>query len=147
MADSLEAHTMQKQMDDMNKMLLRVIAHLARTTDGQTSLILRDLTQISGTMSSLKQGIKEYLSTYQRQVGALVGVGSAINSSLGLKRVLEMVMDSLVALMGAANLIVAFNFPTDTWVNFKLFGGMGLMLVFVVGQSLMLAKYIEEEKK
>jgi intracellular septation protein len=50
------------------------------------------------------------------------------------------------ALMGAANLIVAFNFPTDTWVNFKLFGGMGLMLAFVVAQSLMLAKYIEEKK-
>jgi intracellular septation protein len=50
------------------------------------------------------------------------------------------------ALMGAANLIVAYNFPTDTWVNFKLFGGMGLMLAFVVGQSLLLAKYIEEKK-
>jgi len=50
------------------------------------------------------------------------------------------------ALMGAANLIVAFNYPTDTWVNFKLFGGMGLMLAFVVAQSLLLAKYIEEKK-
>lgn len=50
------------------------------------------------------------------------------------------------ALMGAANLIVAYNFPTDTWVNFKLFGGMGLMLAFVVAQSLLLAKYIEEKK-
>src|SRR5262252_6249994 len=34
--------------------------------------------------------------------------------------------------MGAANLYVAYNFPTETWVNFKVFGGMGLMLVFVV---------------
>ena len=101
MADSFESNNMQKQMEEMNKMLLRVISHLARTTDGQTSLILRDLTQISGNMVSLKQGITEYLSTYQRQVGALVGVGSAINSSLGLERVLEMVMDSLIALMGA----------------------------------------------
>ncbi len=50
------------------------------------------------------------------------------------------------ALMGAANLFVAFNFPTDTWVNFKLFGGMGLMLAFVVAQSLLLAKYVEENK-
>ncbi|MDT3735259.1 MAG: septation protein A [Denitratisoma sp.] len=51
------------------------------------------------------------------------------------------------AFMGAANLFVAYSFPTETWVNFKLFGGMGLMLAFVVGQSLLLAKYIEEEKK
>jgi intracellular septation protein len=48
--------------------------------------------------------------------------------------------------MGALNLIIAFNFPTDTWVNFKLFGGMGLMLVFVLGQGCMLSKYVEEEK-
>lgn len=48
-------------------------------------------------------------------------------------------------LMGAANLYVAFNFSTDTWVNFKLFGGMGLMLLFVVLQAVFLARYIEEK--
>jgi intracellular septation protein len=47
--------------------------------------------------------------------------------------------------MGAANLLVAYNFPTDTWVNFKLFGGMGLMLVFVVLQALFLARHVEEK--
>lgn len=51
------------------------------------------------------------------------------------------------AFMGAANLYVAFNFPTDVWVNFKLFGGMGLMLLFVLGQAFFLAKYIEEGEK
>ena len=49
-------------------------------------------------------------------------------------------------LMGALNLFVAFNFSTDTWVNFKLFGGMGLMLVFVVLQALMLARYVDDKK-
>ncbi len=49
-------------------------------------------------------------------------------------------------LMGFLNLYVAFNFSTDTWVNFKLFGGMGLMLVFVLGQGMLLSKYVEEEK-
>ena len=48
--------------------------------------------------------------------------------------------------MGALNLFVAFNFPTDTWVNFKLFGGMGLLLLFVLGQGLMLSKYVEEKQ-
>lgn len=47
------------------------------------------------------------------------------------------------ALMGALNLYVAFTYSTDTWVNFKLFGGMGLMLVFVVLQALMLGKHIQ----
>ena len=48
--------------------------------------------------------------------------------------------------MGALNLFVAFNFSTDAWVNFKLFGGMGLMFVFVLGQGMLLSKYMEEEK-
>jgi intracellular septation protein len=47
--------------------------------------------------------------------------------------------------MGAANLYVAYNFSTDLWVNFKLFGGMGLMLAFVVVQSLFLAKYADDK--
>jgi intracellular septation protein len=48
------------------------------------------------------------------------------------------------AIMGLLNLYVAFNFATETWVNFKLFGTMGLMLVFVVLQSLFLGKYMKE---
>lgn len=51
------------------------------------------------------------------------------------------------AFMGAANLYVAYNYSTDLWVNFKLFGGMGLMFLFVVGQSLLLSKYVEEERR
>src|SRR3972149_2412546 len=49
--------------------------------------------------------------------------------------------------MGAANLFVAFNYPTDLWVNFKLFGGTGLMLLFVIGQALYLARPVSEEPR
>ena len=51
--------------------------------------------------------------------------------------------------MGFVNLAVAFafDFSTETWVNFKLFGTTALMFVFVVIQMLMLAKYIEVEEK
>lgn len=48
---------------------------------------------------------------------------------------------------GALNLYVAFNFATDTWVNFKLFGLLGLMIVFVIGQGLFLSKYVQEESQ
>lgn len=51
------------------------------------------------------------------------------------------------ALMGVLNLLVAFafDFSTAVWVNFKLFGSMGLMLIFIIVQSIFLAKYIEEK--
>jgi putative nucleotidyltransferase with HDIG domain len=101
MAKSFDAQSIQSQLGDVDKMLVRVMAHLARINDGQTSQILRDLTQISSTINTFKQGVMGYLDAQQRQVGALVGVGSVINSSLGLKRVLEEVMDRLIVLMNA----------------------------------------------
>ena len=50
------------------------------------------------------------------------------------------------AVMGVLNLWVAYNFDTDTWVNFKLFGGMGLMVVFVIGQALYLGRYMKADE-
>jgi intracellular septation protein len=46
--------------------------------------------------------------------------------------------------MGLINLYVAYNFATSTWVNFKLFGFTGLMVAFVVAQSLLLSKYAKD---
>ncbi len=60
---------------------------------------------------------------------------------------LNLAWGAFFAILGAINLYVAFNFSTDTWVNFKLFGATGLMLVFIVAQAAMLAKYVEEDKK
>lgn len=48
------------------------------------------------------------------------------------------------ALMGLLNLWVAYSFPTATWVNFKLFGGLGLMLAFTVAQGLYLSRYLQD---
>ena len=46
--------------------------------------------------------------------------------------------------MGAANLFVAFNYSTDTWVDFKMFGTLGLMIVFMVLQGFYLSKHIRD---
>lgn len=51
------------------------------------------------------------------------------------------------AVMGVLNLWVAYNFDTNAWVNFKLFGGLGLMAVFVIGQALFLSRYVKEDGK
>lgn len=45
---------------------------------------------------------------------------------------------------GIVNLIVAYTCSTDTWVNFKLFGLMGMTFIFTIGVTLSLAKYMEE---
>jgi intracellular septation protein len=49
------------------------------------------------------------------------------------------------AVMGFINLWVAYNFSTDTWVNFKLFGSLGLTLVFTVAQGFYLSRHVIED--
>jgi intracellular septation protein len=49
--------------------------------------------------------------------------------------------------LGVLNLYVAFNYSIDTWASFKLFGTMGLMFLFIIGQSLAINKYISENEK
>lgn len=51
------------------------------------------------------------------------------------------------AVLGFLNLYIAFNYSTDTWVSFKLFGFTALMLVFILGQGVWLSKYIDEAKE
>lgn len=57
---------------------------------------------------------------------------------------LNMAWAIFFALLGALNLYVAFSFDTDTWVNFKLFGLMGLTFAFIIAQSLYLVPYLKE---
>ena len=48
------------------------------------------------------------------------------------------------AFIGALNLVVAYFFSENVWVNFKLFGVLGLTLAFVIAQAFYLQKYAEE---
>jgi intracellular septation protein len=81
---------------------------------------------------------------------------------IGEKTVLERLLDQKVELpkaiwkklnfmwigfffsMGLLNIYVAYQYTTDVWVNFKVFGVLGFTIVFSVLQGLYLAQYIEE---
>jgi intracellular septation protein len=52
------------------------------------------------------------------------------------------------AAMGVLNLLMAFvvfRADTSAWVSFKLFGFTGIFFVFIVAQTMMLSKYIQED--
>jgi intracellular septation protein len=49
------------------------------------------------------------------------------------------------AAMGVVNLAVAYTVPTDTWVNFKLFGLMGLTLAFTLAIGVYLSRHMKEK--
>lgn len=76
----------------------------------------------------------------QRMMEAKVSLPKSIWSCLNLSWVI------FFSVMGLLNIVVAYNFDTNTWVNFKLFGILGLTIVFVFIQAFYLAKHISKEK-
>jgi len=51
-------------------------------------------------------------------------------------------------LLGIINLVVAYHYDTDIWVNFKLFGFLGITIAFIVLQAIYMSKYaIDTDKK
>jgi intracellular septation protein len=60
---------------------------------------------------------------------------------------LNLAWSGFFIMLGILNLYVAWNFATDTWVNFKLFGATGIMFIFIILQALMVSKHIEADKK
>jgi len=93
-------------------------------------------------------------------LSALVFFGS---SFIGSKPIIQKMMEANVALsdkiwfrlnsawsvffiiMGTLNLYVAYYYDTDAWVNFKLFGGVGFTLLFVLIQAFYLTKHMDEK--
>jgi len=56
-------------------------------------------------------------------------------------RQLNIIWGVFFGAMGVANLYVVYNFDTNVWVNFKLLGTLGLTLVFIICQSIYMAKH------
>lgn len=49
--------------------------------------------------------------------------------------------------VGGVNILVAYHFSTDAWVNFKLYGISSLLLLFCIFQAIFLSRYITGSKK
>jgi intracellular septation protein len=62
-------------------------------------------------------------------------------------RHLNMMWVAYFIILGIANLIVFRNFDEDTWVNFKLFGMLGLTVVFIVIQGMWISSRAQPQKE
>lgn len=66
-------------------------------------------------------------------------MGHAVQLERPIWRQLNLMWVANFAVLGAANLYVVYNFSEATWVNFKLFGMLGLTLLMAIGQALWIA--------
>ena len=117
---------------------------------GGATLLLKDETFIKWKPTVLYWAFAVTLVGSQLFLGknlmrAMMGAQMTLPDAVWKK--VNLSWSAFFALMGVANLYVALNFSTDAWVNFKLFGGIGLLLAFAIGQALMLSRYLETEQE
>src|SRR5215203_1817288 len=96
-----DVNNLQKQFQEINIRLMNLMDGLSRSGNPLVAGSIQDVAQLSQSISKLERDVKDQLKARQSQLGALMGVGSVINSSLGLNHVLETVMDALIALLHA----------------------------------------------
>jgi intracellular septation protein len=72
-------------------------------------------------------------------------MGHAIKLPQVIWQKLNLAWSLFFALLGGLNLYVAYHYDEATWVNFKLFGLMGLTFAFIIAQSFYMARHIQDE--
>ena len=114
---------------------------------GGATLLLRDETFIKWKPTVLYwlAGVTFLgaLAFRQNLVKAVMGEGIELPEPVWFK--LCIAWGVFFLFKGTLNLYVAYNFSTDIWVNFKLFGGMGLMIAFVIAQAIWISRYLPDE--
>ena len=122
------------------------------------------LTVILGGATLLLKDVRfiKWKPTAVNWVFALVFLGSQF---IGKKPIIRRMMDHAISVpdeiwtklnigwvvffifSGIANLYVVYNFSTEFWVNFKVYGLLGLTFIFAIGQALYMSRYMEEVKE
>ena len=114
---------------------------------GGATLVLQDETFIKWKPTVLYwTGAAAFLgglAMRRNLIKAVMAEGLALPEPVWLK--LCVAWSVFFIFMGALNLWVAFSFSTDTWVTFKLFGGMGLMFAFIIAQAFWISRYVPDE--
>jgi len=96
-----DSYAIQRHFKDVNTLLMNVVDNLSRSGNPIVSTVIQDITRVSQSLLLLEQSVGDQMKLKQSQLRALMSVGQVINSSLGLRRVFEEVMDSLISLMHA----------------------------------------------
>jgi intracellular septation protein len=74
----------------------------------------------------------------ERMLGANMSLPAMVWRRLNLS------WSTFFIVLGGVNVFVLYSFDTNTWVNFKLFGMLGLTFVFVLLQSFYLSRHMTE---
>lgn len=74
-------------------------------------------------------------------------LGEAIELPAAIWRRLNFMWIANFSLLGAANIYVVYHYSEATWVNFKLYGMLGLTLLVGLIQGIWIARYLPDEQQ
>lgn len=127
-------------------------------------LVTLGLVVVMGGATVLLQD-KTFIQWKPSVVNWLFGLAFLGSQFIGKKPIVQRIMDSSITLpdaiwrnlniawtlffmaMGVVNLIVVYTMSEEAWVNFKLFGMLGLTLIFIILQGLYLARHIPKDEQ
>lgn len=131
-----------KKLDTMQKVNLGLIVVF-----GGATILLRDARFIMWKptllfwFGALALSISQIMN--KNGLKAMMGKELKLDDSIWNKLTTAWVV--FLIFMGAANLIVAYNFSEQQWVNYKLFGTLGFMIVFALAQGMYLSRHLPKE--
>lgn len=133
----------RKHIDGMQWTSLAIVAVF-----GGMTLVFHDETFIKWKPTVL------YLAFAATLIGARFGFGRNLIRRMMDKQValpdpvwerLNIAWAAFFMLLAVLNIVIAYRYPTDVWVDFKLFGSLGLTIAFVLAQGVYLSRYVQEE--
>ena len=145
--------------------LIQIIAYWLFTRKFEKMhVITLILTVVLGGATPLLKDVRffKWKPTAVNWIFALVFIGSQF---IGKKPIIRRMMDHAISVpdeiwtklnlawagffifAGTINLYVAYNFSTEFWVNFKVYGLLGLTFIFAIAQAVYMSRYIKEEKE
>jgi intracellular septation protein len=71
-------------------------------------------------------------------------MGSSMELPKSIWSRLNLAWVAFFVVVGIVNLYVAYNFSEEIWVDFKLFGMLGLTILFIILQGIYIAKHAKE---
>ena len=145
--------------------LIQIIAYWLFTRKFEKMhVITLILTVVLGGATLLLKDVRffKWKPTAVNWIFALVFIGSQF---IGKKPIIRRMMDHAISVpdeiwtklnlawagffifAGTINLYVAYNFSTEFWVNFKVYGLLGLTFIFAIAQALYMSRFIKELKE
>ena len=126
----------------------QVITVVATLVFGGITLLLHDVTYLKWKATVINW-IFAVIFLGSHFIGTRVMIehmlGHAITAPAAVWRKLNVAWTIFFICSGALNLYVAFTWSMDNWLSFKVFGNLGITLLFVVAQTFYLRPYLQRE--